>query len=374
VHHLELVIPVAAATIGVLVLLLATEPLISRGRELRRGLIEHLALAAGRGLPLGAAIAALAEESRPGGGRLRLALERLAGRVDQGAGLAAALAATPELGVTAEQVALLRAAEPRGALPAVLGQLARQLEADEAGRATLHAAAAYPLVLGALVGGIGLFHIVVVSPKLEEVFEALGAATGPFLEAWWGLSRALSEDAGPLLLSVALVAITGWFARRSLLRRLGSLARRAPLVGPPLRRRDAGLALQRAGALVLAGATLPEALDALGEAGAAAAVSAAATAREGRGAVEVLERLLGRDAPALLPRVLLELERAPSFGAGLVAAGEGLVARATDRLRALLEQARPLPIVACALFVGVVHLSVWLPLTRVQAAFLEAIR
>lgn len=352
---------------------------------LRRRLLEHLALAAGRGLPLGAAVAALAEERRPasrtrwlGEGALRLAprrqlrqaelLERLAGQLDATGSLAAALGAAPELGLAPERVALLRAAEARGALPELLAQLADEQLAAEDARGELISAALYPAFLTMVLAGVALFMTVVIQPKLHDIVRAMTIPPSAAMEAWGELGELL-----PLLALLALPALVIAVAlRRSVLL---TIAERTPWLGPALRRWHTGLSLQRVGALLRAGATLPEALDdaALGATprGARAARSAAALAREGGRPLDALERLLERDAPALAARVALAVERAPTFAAGVCAAGVATSARARDRLAELLVVVRPVPLLLCALVVGAMHFAVWDPILVIQSELLE---
>jgi len=357
---------------------------------LRRRLLEHLALAARRGLPLGAAVGALAEERRPqsrarsiAGGALQLAprrelrqvelLERIAGLLDATGSLASALESAPELGLSPERLALLRAAEARGALPDLLAQLADEQLAVEDARGVLLAASLYPAFLTFVLVLIGGFMTAVIQPRLHEVVRYMLSAPHAAMEAWGALSEALPLLAAP----VAAIGVVMWLHRATLRAPLLAVAERAPWLGQALRRWHTGLTLQRVGILLGAGATLPEALDdaALGATtrGARAARSAAALAREGGRPLDALERLLERDAPALAARVALEVERAPTFAAGVRAAGVVTSARARDRMAELVVLVRPVPLLLCALAVGSMHLAVWDPIVSLQSAILETI-
>lgn len=357
---------------------------------LRRRLLEHLALAARRGLPLGAAVGALAEERRPASrarspvsGALNLALrrelrqvellERIAGLLDATGSLAAALEAAPELGLSPERLALLRAAEARGALPELLAQLADEQLAAEDARGVVLSSAIYPVFLTFVLVLVGVFMTLVIQPRLHELVRHMFSAPHAAMEAWGALSEALPLLAVP----VAAIGVVLWLQRATLRAPLLAVAERTPWLGQALRRWHTGLSLQRVGILLGAGATLPEALDdaALGATarGARAARSAAALAREGGRPLDCLERLLERDAPALAARVALEVERAPTFADGVRAAGVVTSARARDRLAELVVLVRPVPLVLCALAVGSMHLAVWDPIVSLQSAILETI-
>ncbi len=380
---IALLIALSVGAGAVIALVTAFTP--TRTNALRRRLLEHLALCARRGLPLGPAVTALADEVRPRsraralveaavgraptGSRQAALLDGIAGTLDATGSLAGALDGAPELGLGPERGALLHAAERRGALPEVLAQLADEHLALEEARSAVLVVTAYPAILCALLLGVATFMTVVIQPRFREIFLSMAVDPGPLFQAWDA-----AEDAAPaagVALVVLLVLVTAGPVRAWCLR----AAERAPLLGGPVRRWRAGLALQRVSAFLRAGATLPEAFDEAGRAaiGGAArgAADAAALAREGRPPLAAIERLLGRDAPALAPRVALEVERAPAFVDGVLAAGTAVAARARADLAGRLHVLRAAPIVACALVVGAMQLAVWTPILRLQTYLLE---
>ena len=67
----------------------------------------------------------------------------------------------------------------------------------------------------------------------------------------------------------------------------------------------------------------------------------------------------------------LEVERAPTFVDGVLAAGTAVATRARQDLAGRLHVLRAIPIIACALVVGGMQLAVWTPILRLQAYLVE---
>jgi type II secretory pathway component PulF len=127
---------------------------LSRARsllELRTRLLELLALATERGIPVAPLVARAAAERR---GRTRLRLQRVHARLSEGGTLAAACAAGGWALFPPHVLAAVRAAEGTAALPGALDAAARDAVAALHLRHRWLLAAAYPLLLALLFAAI----------------------------------------------------------------------------------------------------------------------------------------------------------------------------------------------------------------------------
>ena len=136
-------------------------------------LTRQLATPEPAGLPIPAAFASLVEQTESR--RLRAALAQIRDRVNEGSSLADALAVHaaifPELYVN-----MVRAGEASGTLGEVFLRLADFLESQDRLRGKILAAMLYPLIVMAVAICIVSLLMVVVVPKITQIFEDLGQA------------------------------------------------------------------------------------------------------------------------------------------------------------------------------------------------------
>ena len=346
-----------------------------RGLEsLRVDLLEHLALLAARGLPLAPGVGALAAEravaskgvfTRRGARRL----QRIAAGLQEHGSLATALADSPGL-LAPDQLALVEHAEARGSLPAVLERLC----GEEAERdAALHKALEtgfYVVVLSALVLGITAFLTLVITPKFREISESMSL---PHADAFGWVDLATWIYIGSCALCLVF-CLPGQGGVRLRWRATHAVAG-TPGLGRPVRRWLAARWLQRVGALLQHGATLPDALAHVAEAPGSTPghTEAAQQAREGRPLGEVLTAGLGPDGPGLAPSLLLTIDRAGSLADGWTDGAERVAYRARRRLAMWGEALRPLPVVLCAAVVATHYAAVWVSINALQSATMQGV-
>ncbi len=130
-------------------------------------LTRRLATLLGASMPLFEAVATLMEQERPG--ELRSVLSRVKERLAEGRGLAAALASESQL-FSESYISMVAAGEASGALDLVLERLADFLEDQEAVRSKVTTALAYPILMAVVGGGVMLFLLTFVIPKITTVF------------------------------------------------------------------------------------------------------------------------------------------------------------------------------------------------------------
>jgi len=171
-------------------------------------LTRRLATLIGASMPLFEAISTLMEQERPG--ELRSILSRVKERLAEGRGLAAALASESEL-FSESYISMVAAGEASGALDLVLERLADFLEGQEAVRSKVTTALAYPILMAIVGGGVMLFLLAFVIPKITGVFADNKAAL-PFITI--------------VLLKISTVVRKGWWALAALIAALGFTYRR----------------------------------------------------------------------------------------------------------------------------------------------------
>jgi len=71
-------------------------------------------------------------------------------------------------------VSMVRSGEASGKMDKVLGDLADQLEGDYAMRSKIKSAMVYPIFIMSVMGGVGVFALVFILPKLETTFTESG--------------------------------------------------------------------------------------------------------------------------------------------------------------------------------------------------------
>ncbi|MBN2562431.1 MAG: type II secretion system F family protein [Phycisphaerae bacterium] len=141
------------------------------GKAMRRAVTDfthQMAAVAESGIPIVAGIKAIREQTAHP--QLRVALGRIAGRIEGGRTLADALDAEPDIFPTI-YVKTVAAGEAAGKVPEVLSALARYQEQEAETRAQIKSAMLYPmLVVGALALAT-VFMLVFVVPQFAKMFE-----------------------------------------------------------------------------------------------------------------------------------------------------------------------------------------------------------
>jgi general secretion pathway protein F len=133
------------------------------------------------------------EQERPG--EMRSVLSRIKEKLSEGKGLAAALSSESRL-FSDSYISMVAAGEASGALDTVLERLADFLEDQEAMRSRVTTALAYPILMSVVGGGVMLFLLAFVIPKISAVFADNKAAL-PLITV--------------ILLKVSVIVRKGWW-------------------------------------------------------------------------------------------------------------------------------------------------------------------
>lgn len=329
---------------------------------------RQLAGLVGAGLPLERALAALADEAdQP---RQRELVAHLRAEVNAGSSFARALHSAPR---EFDEVyrAVVAAGEQSGALGAVLERLADDLEASQALKARLLAAALYPAIVSVVALLIVVFLVTYVVPQVAGVFGGTQRALPMLTVAMLALSDFVRQWGALLLLAAAGAGLALALALRqpALRLRFDAAWLRLPLLGRLARGYNAA---RFAGTLaMLAGAGVPilKALQAAAETLAnralrADALEALAQVREGAPLAAALAAR--KRFPGLLAMFARLGEQTGTLPQMLQRAATQQSAEVQRRALALATLLEPLLIVAMGLVVMLIVLAVLLPIIEMN--------
>ena len=226
---------------------------------------RRLATLLGSAVPVYEAVATLWEQEAPG--ELKRVLGRIRDRLAEGQGLAQSLAAEPAV-FSESYVGMVAAGEASGALEVVLERLAEFQEDQAEVRSRITTALAYPILMVLVGGGVMLFLLAFVVPKIVTVFQESKASL-PFItvaliqvstmlrKGWWLL----------LIILVALVAAGKRLARHEeFLQKRDRLLLKLPLVGTLWQRLILSRFAKVLGLLLASGVPIIKAMEITGEA------------------------------------------------------------------------------------------------------------
>ena len=325
---------------------------------------RRLATLVASSVPLFEAMESLCEQEESG--PLRQALVRVKDRIAEGASLSRALSADPDI-FGESYVSMVAAGEAGGALDAVLERLADFLEEQEQVRSKVTSALAYPILMIFVGGGVMLFLLTVVIPRIVTIFEDSKASlplitiilikVSHFLQGYWWI---------PASLIIASVPLYRKAMKRDDLRlKRDTLLLRLPLAGGMLQRLILSRFARVLGLLLSSGVPIMRALEITGE-----VVVNRVYRSFLRGVMEEVAQggsLSGslKKSP-LFPPLLVHLagvgEKSGNLEVMLVKAGVAYEREFSARLTRLMGLMEPLLVLAMGVAVGIVVLAVLLPI------------
>jgi len=329
---------------------------------------RRLATLLGASMPLYEAVATLMEQERPG--EMRSILSRVRERLAEGKGLAAALADESPL-FSESYISMVAAGEASGALDMILERLADFLEEQEAIRSRVTTALAYPLLMAFVGGGVMLFLLAFVIPKITTVFADNKAALPLITILLLKVSNILRQGWWLLLLAAAAALFTyrRLLQRDSFRLRRDTLVLRLPLLGALLQKLLLARFARILGLLLSSGVPVIRAMEITAE----AVVNRAYRIFLGEAKAELIEggklsATLARSP--LFPPLLIHLigigEQSGTLDVMLNKAGAAFEREfdtATTRFMALLE---PVMVLGMGLAVGFVVVAVLLPIFQLN--------
>lgn len=325
---------------------------------------RRLATLVASSIPLFEAMGSLCEQEEDG--PLRQALVRVKERIAEGASLSRALAAEPRI-FGESYVSMVAAGEAGGALDAVLERLADFLEEQEQVRSKVTSALAYPILMVFVGGGVMLFLLTVVIPRIVTIFEdsktSLPLITiilikvSHFLQGYWWIPTAL------IIVSVSLYRKA--MKRDDFHLKRDALLLRLPMTGGMLQHLILSRFARVLGLLLSSGVPIMKALEITGE-----VVVNRVYRKYLRGVMEEVAQggsLSGslKKSP-LFPPLLVHLagvgEKSGNLDEMLVKAGVAYEREFSTRLGRMMALMEPLLVLAMGAAVGIVVMAVLLPI------------
>jgi general secretion pathway protein F len=345
-------------------------------RQFKRGtglpqlalMTRRLATLLGSAVPIYEAVTTLWEQEPPSD--LKQVLARVRERLAEGAGLAQALTQEPQI-FSESYVSMVAAGEASGALDLVLDRLADFLEGQDVLRSKVSTALAYPLLMVVVGGGVMLFLLGFVIPKITTVFADNKAAL-PLITVVLLKTSTLIRKGWWLLLLLAWAAVYGYrrLVRQEAMRlKRDQLLLRLPLVGSLIQKLVLARFAKVLGLLLASGVPVIKALEITGAAVVNRAYRACLTQTKGE-LIEGGKLSASLAATPLFPPLLVHMiavgERSGTLETMLDKAGKAFEREfetAVTRFMSLLE---PLLVLGMGLAVGFVVMAVLLPIFQLN--------
>ena len=326
-------------------------------------LTRQLATLVQAALPVEEALRAVAAQtSKP---RIRATLLAVRGRILEGHGLAAALAAYPRA-FPAIYRSMVAAGE-RGHLDVVLEQLADYTEQRQQSRQRIQLALLYPLILLVVAGSIVGFLLGYVVPDVIDVFVDSGQPLPWPTRALVASSNALSQW-GPWLLPVlAVAAVLAWRALQQPAKRLrcDTALLQLPLFGLLLRDLDTARFASTLAILARSGVPLVDALRIAAQVVGnqcikAGLLQAEVVVREGGSLTRALEQ--HTPLPPMLLHMVAAGEKSGALDAMLARAARNQETDLAARIALLIGLFEPFMLVLMGAVVLLIVLAILLPI------------
>ena len=329
---------------------------------------RRLATLIGSSVPLYEAMTTLYEQEAEG--ELKRVISRVRDRLAQGSNLAAALGAEPAV-FGESYVSMVAAGEAGGALETILERLAEFLEEQQRVKSRITAALAYPILMVLVGGGVMLFLLGFVIPKIVVIFEQNKAALPLITQLLIKSSNALRQGWW-LLLLLAVAGVAGYrklMKRETFRLKRDGLLLRFPLVGSLLRTLILSRFARVLGLLLTSGVPVIRATEITGDVVVNRVYRAflhGARERLAEGA-DLSQTLKGSDLfPPLLVHMIAVGEKGGALEEMLLKAGTAFDKEfdtAVTRSMSLLE---PLLVLGMGVAVGTVVIAVLLPIFQLN--------
>lgn len=322
--------------------------------------------------PVEEVLGALAQQSEKQ--NVRSVLSRVRANVMEGMRLSRAMAQEP---ATFDSLfcAMVAAGEAAGALGPVLSRVADHREKSEETRSKIQSALIYPAVLLTVAIGVVTALMVLVVPKVVAQFESFGGELPVLTQVVVGISDFLTSYG--LFLAVAIVAaIVGAIAamRRPPIRyRVHSGLLGTPVIGRLIRSVNAARFARAFGTLVLGGSPALEALVAAKETVRSEPIKqsladAITRVREGGGVANSLQQI--NALPPMLAYMAAAGERSGQLGSMMHKVADYLESEFDGFTKSALSLLEPMIVILMGGIVGVIVMSIMLPILRLNSLVL----
>ena len=272
--------------------------------------------------------------------------------------------------------AMIAAGEASGDLGGILARISEYCDKSEDVRTKVQAAMVYPVVLSVIATGVLVLLMTFVVPKIAVQFESFNAELPALTRFVIGLSDILTH-LGPAFLLIIIAAGIGYTAamrRKPLRLKVHGFWLQLPLVGRLLRVVASARFARTLGTLVEGGSPVPEAILAARETQTNQVVRDAVDGiykdvREGSALANAF-RKSGIFAPLLVYMVAMG-EKSGSLSHMLTKTADYLEGEFDGVTRTLMNLLEPAIVVIMGLMVGVIVMSIMLPIMRLNSLVLS---
>ncbi len=334
---------------------------------------RQMATMVGAGLPLDETLQAIAAQSEKP--LIRDVLTNIRSRVVEGEKLSEAMKVEAKSFDDLYR-AMIAAGEASGDLGGILARISEYCDKSEDVRTKVQAAMVYPVVLSVIATGVLVLLMTFVVPKIAVQFESFNAELPALTRFVIGLSDILTH-LGPAFLLIIIAAGIGYTAamrRKPLRLKVHGCWLQLPLVGRLLRVVASARFARTLGTLVEGGSPVPEAILAARETQTNQVVRDAVDGiykdvREGSALANAF-RKSGIFAPLLVYMVAMG-EKSGSLSHMLTKTADYLEGEFDGVTRTLMNLLEPAIVVIMGLMVGVIVMSIMLPIMRLNSLVLS---
>ena len=334
---------------------------------------RQMATMVGAGLPLDETLQAIAAQSEKP--LIRDVLTNIRSRVVEGEKLSEAMKVEAKSFDDLYR-AMIAAGEASGDLGGILARISEYCDKSEDVRTKVQAAMVYPVVLSVIATGVLVLLMTFVVPKIAVQFESFNAELPALTRFVIGLSDILTH-LGPAFLLIIIAAGIGYTAamrRKPLRLKVHGFWLQLPLVGRLLRVVASARFARTLGTLVEGGSPVPEAILAARETQTNQVVRDAVDGiykdvREGSALANAF-RKSGIFAPLLVYMVAMG-EKSGSLSHMLTKTADYLEGEFDGVTRTLMNLLEPAIVVIMGLMVGVIVMSIMLPIMRLNSLVLS---
>ena len=334
---------------------------------------RQMATMVGAGLPVDETLQAIAAQSEKP--LIRDVLTNIRSRVVEGEKLSEAMK-VEATSFDDLYRAMIAAGEASGDLGGILARISEYCDKSEDVRTKVQAAMVYPAVLSVIATGVLVLLMTFVVPKIAVQFESFNAELPALTRFVIGLSDILTH-LGPAFLLIIIAAGIGYTAamrRKPLRLKVHGFWLQLPLVGRLLRVVASARFARTLGTLVEGGSPVPEAILAARETQSNEVVRDAVDCiykdvREGSALANAF-RKSGIFAPLLVYMVAMG-EKSGSLPHMLTKTADYLEGEFDGVTRTLMNLLEPAIVVIMGLMVGVIVMSIMLPIMRLNSLVLS---
>ncbi len=334
---------------------------------------RQMATMVGAGLPLDETLQAISAQSEKP--LIRDVLTNIRSRVVEGEKLSEAMKVEAKSFDDLYR-AMIAAGEASGDLGGILARISEYCDKSEDVRTKVQAAMVYPVVLSVIATGVLVLLMTFVVPKIAVQFVSFNAELPALTRFVIGLSDILTH-LGPAFLLIIIAAGIGYTAamrRKPLRLKVHGFWLQLPLVGRLLRVVASARFARTLGTLVEGGSPVPEAILAARETQTNQVVRDAVDGiykdvREGSALANAF-RKSGIFAPLLVYMVAMG-EKSGSLSHMLTKTADYLEGEFDGVTRTLMNLLEPAIVVIMGLMVGVIVMSIMLPIMRLNSLVLS---